>query len=95
LIPWVGIEGCAWATVLAYLSCTAVFAVLLNKKVRIPISWVFVAFIPNLTSAIIFSYSGNVFAALITGIILTLLFVYTQLGSVSESLHILRRIVKS
>lgn len=94
LIPIMGIEGCAWATVLAYFSSTVVLAGLLRRKVKIPISWVFAAIVPNLASAIIFSQFGNVYLAAISGIFLTILLVLFLRHSVCEGINTLTRIIK-
>jgi len=95
LIPIFGIEGCAWATVLAYLVNVIVFAILLRKKISIPVSWLFVAILPNLTGAIIFAYTQNVYLALAVGTIFTLLITYIYWNSASQSLYLLRRIIKN
>lgn len=94
LIPRFGIEGCAWATVLAYFSSTIVFAVLLRKRVKIPISWVFVAIIPNTAGAIIFSFYSNLYLAAFAGVFLTIMLGLYKWRSVEESLNIVRRLAK-
>lgn len=56
LIPRYGIAGCAWATLLAYSASVTIFAVLLNRKSRMPYSWTFLAFVPSVVGAVIISY---------------------------------------
>lgn len=55
LIPRYGMIGCAWATLLAFSTSAAVFAVLLNRASKVPYSWIFLAFLPSVVGSVIIS----------------------------------------
>ena len=59
LIPRYGMTGCAWATLFAYAASLIVFAVLLNRTVRMPLSWVFTASIPSTLGAVLITATGS------------------------------------
>ncbi|HEX8286360.1 MAG TPA: oligosaccharide flippase family protein [Pyrinomonadaceae bacterium] len=59
LIPKYGMFGCAWATLLATLVTVLTFALLLRSFVKMPVSWIFVAMLPNLFGALIFTLNQN------------------------------------
>ncbi len=63
LIPKYGMAGCAWATLIAYFASTTVFALLLKKTAKMPVSWTLLAFVPTVTGAVIISlYDSPLFA---------------------------------
>lgn len=94
LIPVWGIEGCAWATVGAILTSAIFFAILLKRKADIPTSWSFAAIIPNLSAAIIFSMSHNLYLAIVVGFVLTVGLGLVKFESLKIGLSVMMRSYK-
>jgi O-antigen/teichoic acid export membrane protein len=94
LIPRYGMAGCAWATVLAYLLNSIGFAVLLKARIKTPVSWVFLAIVPNLTGAVVFSVSGDVWIAAGATFGLFLLILLLKRRSMRVGFDIMKRLVK-
>jgi O-antigen/teichoic acid export membrane protein len=94
LIPRYGMAGCAWATVLAYLLNTIGFAVLLKARIRMPVSWVFLAIVPNLAGAVVLSISGNGLMAAGAACGLFLLILVLKRRSMRVGFDIMKRLVK-
>jgi Na+-driven multidrug efflux pump len=86
--------GCAWATVLAYLLNTIGFAVLLKARIRMPVSWVFLAIVPNLAGAVVLSISGNGLMAAGAACGLFLLILVLKRRSMRVGFDIMKRLVK-
>lgn len=85
LIPRYGMVGSAWATFLAYLAGTIVFAVLLNRSSQVPSSWVFLAFVPSIAGAVIMTMLGAPAWALLSCIVLSLLIAAIKRDSIAEA----------
>ncbi|MFZ1702563.1 MAG: lipopolysaccharide biosynthesis protein [Pyrinomonadaceae bacterium] len=69
LIPRYGIVGCAVATLLAFFVSVAVFAILMRRGAKTPISWSFAAFAPCVVGTISFILWQNAFVAVAVGIV--------------------------
>jgi O-antigen/teichoic acid export membrane protein len=95
LIPLYGMAGCAWATVLAYLVSTIVFAVLLRWKTKVPISWVFFAALPNLFGTAIFWWTGNVWIAAAAALALFAVVLALRWRSVGVGIDIMKRLLRT
>ena len=94
LIPQFGMEGCAWATFFSASGSTAGFALLLNLKVKMRVSWVFFAVIPHFCGTALYSYTKNIWLGLLTGLVLTLLVAFIYRRSLFSSFQILKSIGK-
>lgn len=95
LIPRYGLEGCAWATAIAYLISCAVFAVLLRRLDLISLSWTFQAMLPAFGGAITVSLTGNPVWSLLVCLALGSLILYLQRNSIKEIPHFLKNFRKS
>ncbi len=93
LIPRFGMEGCAWATVFAYLLSGVGFAVLLRIKADMPVSWVFLAILPNLCGTLAFSLTNSISVALAVGCGLFIIVLVIKWRSVGEGIDIIKRLV--
>jgi O-antigen/teichoic acid export membrane protein len=92
LIPVFGIEGCAWATVIAFLGSTAVWALLLRKRVQMKISWTFIAMIPGIGGALCLSLLANPYWALLVCLVMGLLVTYLQKDSLFRTIRFLKNL---
>jgi O-antigen/teichoic acid export membrane protein len=92
LIPKYGMAGCAWATVLTYLVTICVFAFFLIKNIKIPLSWTFLAILPTISSAIMYSIYQNPWLALLVGMISTIIILFVYFGSIRNSFEIVQKI---
>jgi O-antigen/teichoic acid export membrane protein len=95
LIPRFGMAGCAWGTVVAYLVSATAFAVLLRIKAEMPISWVFLALMPNLCGSLAFSMTGNIWFGAAIGSGLFVFVLGLKRRSVSDGIFIARRILRT
>ncbi len=59
LIPSFGLAGSAWSTLFSFFVAVVVFALLLHRFAKIPLSWAPAAIVPNLAGAVTFAYSQN------------------------------------
>ena len=85
--------GCAWATVVAYFISSVGFAVLLHVKTSIPVSWVFLALLPNLCGAVALTLTGSIFIALAVGLGLSVLVMVVKWRSIKDGIEIVKRIL--
>lgn len=92
LIPRFGMAGCAWATVFAYLVSGVGFAILLRIKANMPVSWVFLATLPNLCAALAFSLTGSIGIALAIGCSLFIVILALKWRSVGDGIDIIKRL---
>ena len=95
LIPRFGMAGCAWATVLAYSLNSIGFAVMLKARLRTPISWVFLAIVPNLAGAVVLSISNSGWLAATVALGLFLLISIQKRASMRDGFDIMMRLVKA
>jgi hypothetical protein len=65
-------------------------AVLLRKRTKIPISWTFIAPIPAVVGAIVFSYTKNPYWATLICITATMFIIYMERESLQKTLVFLR-----
>ena len=90
LIPTYGMKGCAWATVVTYFASVLTFAIILRRKIKIPISWVFVAPIPSLCGAAFFTWSQNPWLAMAVNLIVMIAIIFVKKDSIKEGISISR-----
>ena len=64
LIPKYGMAGCAWATLLAFFTSAAVFAILLKSTAQMPVSWTFLAAVPSVFGVLGYTLFENAWLAL-------------------------------
>ena len=95
LIPRFGMAGCAWATVFAYFISGVGFAILLRIKTDMPVSWVFLATLPNLCATLTFSLTDNPGIALAVGCGLFIVVLAIKWRSVGDCIDIMRRILRT
>lgn len=91
LIPTFGMLGCAWATAFMNLVYSLSLAILLRGKTGMPISWTFIAPIPAVACALVFSYTKSPFWALLPLAIITAFIFIAQLESFKITLTFLKR----
>ena len=84
LIPKYGMAGCAAATLLAYFVSSAVFALLLKKTAKMPVSWTLLAVVPSLCGVLIFSIYGSPLLALGACLAVSCLVAFFQKRSLLE-----------
>jgi O-antigen/teichoic acid export membrane protein len=89
-IPRFGIEGCAWATALAFLVSSAGFAILLKKRVKMRISWTFTALIPSFLGALCLSLTGNPYWSLLACLATSLIIIYLYKDSLFTAVRFLK-----
>ena len=94
LIPRFGMAGCAWATVLSYAVSLVAFAILLRRITKIPISWVFLAILPNLCGTVALTLTDSVWVAIAVGLSLFILVVGLRWRSVGVGINIMKRLVR-
>lgn len=92
LIPKYGMKGCAWATVLTFFVSVLTYASFLVPRLKIPFSWVFLAFLPSLSGAITYTITENPWLSLLVCVLFTIVIVYFKKDSLNESLSIIKRI---
>ncbi len=95
LIPSYGMSGCAWATVLAYLVSTIGFALLLRWKTHVPVSWIFLAALPNLVGTSVLTWTGSIWAAAAAGLISFALVLALRWRSVRDGIDIMKRLMRT
>ena len=95
LIPLYGMAGCAWATVLAYLVSTVGFAMLLQWKTKVSVSWVFFAALPNLSGTAVFWWTGNIWLAVAASIGLFVVVLAVRWRSVGVGIDIMKRLLRT
>jgi O-antigen/teichoic acid export membrane protein len=88
LIPTYGLKGCAWATVFTYFASVLAFAMLLNKKVQMPVSWIYIAPLPSLIGAAVFTWLENPWIAIACNFSLTAVVIYLKWKSIVESFNV-------
>lgn len=71
LIPKYGMAGCALATLLAFLTSAAAFAILLNRTAEMPVSWTFLAVVPSIGGALSYALYERAWLALMVCLILS------------------------
>ena len=64
LIPRFGLLGCAWATVMTFFVSTLAYALLLRRSGRIRLSWMVLAMVPALASAVTVSFTKSAILSL-------------------------------
>jgi O-antigen/teichoic acid export membrane protein len=94
LIPLFGMEGCAWATVASYLTSVSVYALLLRTKVGVPLSWLLLAIVPSLTSAILYSWTKSAGWAVLASLGVLCLVILLKYNSIHSSIGIAKRLVR-
>ena len=94
LIPSWGLKGCAWATLAAYLASVSLHAFLLQRTLKMPVSWVFPAMIPALAGVIYISCREVPWEAFAAGIAGSLGLIYWKKNSLKEAFRILKALVK-
>jgi O-antigen/teichoic acid export membrane protein len=95
LIPKYGMEGCAWATIIAYLIGCLTFGILLRQKVKMPFpSWVFIVMVPAISGGLCFSLTKNPWLSLLVCLILNLLVIYFRIDSIKQTLGFIKNIRK-
>lgn len=85
LIPMFGIAGAAWATLAAYSASVIIFAVLLGRRDRVPISWVPAALVPSLSGTAAYAYVGDPAIAIAVCLSLTLFVAYLFRSSINRA----------
>lgn len=95
LIPSYGILGCAWASAIMYLVNSLTLAVLLRKRVKIPISWTFIAPIPAVAGAGVFSMTLNPYWSVLLSTVLTLTMISLERTSIKNTLVFLKKYKKA
>ena len=91
LIPKFGLLGCAWATAIMFFVNSFSLAILLRKRTKIPVSWTFIAPIPAVVGAIIFSYTKNPYWATLICITATIFIIYMERESLQKTWVFLRK----
>lgn len=94
LIPRYGMAGCAWASVIAYFISVLTFAVLLNRNVEMPIGWVFVAMIPSIAGAGLFTFTENILISLLVCLGMSFLIGYLYKSSLMTAFDLLNNLRK-
>ena len=95
LIPRFGMPGCAWASAIMYFVSSLSIAVFLKIRVKIPLSWTFMAPVPAVAGAFIFSITNNSYWSLLLTATLTAIIFYAQRESFKNTLAFLRNYKKS
>ncbi len=90
LIPVFGMQGCAWATALMYLTTSVVFIILVRRVIILPLSWIFFAAVPGVATAAVLSVTGNPWWAAAVCSILTFSIAYLFKISVKDTFAFLR-----
>jgi len=85
LIPKYGMAGCAWATLFAFFTSAAVFAILLKRTAQMPVSWTFLAIIPSVLGVLSFIFS-NAWIALLVCVLSSVLIGLMRWTSMNEML---------
>jgi O-antigen/teichoic acid export membrane protein len=88
LIPVYGVEGCAWATVIAHFISFVAFYIFLRRKASVPLSWIFPAITPSIAAAICFSLLRNPFISLSVCAIIGIFVVYLKRVSLKEAFYL-------
>ncbi len=91
LIPTLGMAGCAWATVITYLIGSAAYAFFLNRQIKMPVSWIFLAVIPAVSGALIFFLTQNPWVSLAICALLSFFIIYIEKTSLRNTLEFLRK----
>ncbi|HEV7643238.1 MAG TPA: oligosaccharide flippase family protein [Pyrinomonadaceae bacterium] len=94
LIPVLGMQGCAWATSIMYLTNSVAYIILLRRVIDIPVSWTFLAAIPSVGGAIALSLSGNPWWAAAVCLITTFFVAYRFNASIRDTVNFLRNFGK-
>jgi O-antigen/teichoic acid export membrane protein len=90
LIPKFGLEGCAWATVIAYFVSISTFALFLRRFMKIPFSWNFIAMLPALGGGLSFSLTENNWLSLCFCLVTSFFIAYWFRGSIHQTLAFLK-----
>lgn len=93
LIPRYGIEGCAWATAISYFVSMGTFAYLLRGKTQMPVSWLFLAFLPNLAATICYLKTENILITIAFFLVANGLLIYLKRSSINLGVGIFMRFV--
>lgn len=91
LIPSFGMLGCAWASAIMYFVNSLTLAVLLRRRVKISISWTFIAPIPAVAGAFIFSLTKNPYWSLLLSTTTTIFIIYLERVSLKNTFVSLRK----
>ena len=95
LIPRFGMLGCAWASAIMYLVNSLTLALMLRKRLKIPISWTFAAPLPALACAIVFSATKNPYFSLAVSALGSVFVIYLQKTSLRATLEFLKKYRKA
>lgn len=95
LIPDFGMAGCAWATLFAYFVNTATSAILLNAKVKMPVSWIFLSFLPIFSGAAIYFFTENILFSIGVNFTLFCLIALMKKRSLISSFDVLRGFMRN
>ena len=95
LIPRFGMLGCAWASAIMYCVNSLSLAVLLQRHMKIPISWTFIAPIPAVAGAIVFSFTKNPYWSLLLSVATTFFIVYLKKTSIKNTFVFLKKYQKN
>lgn len=90
LIPRFGTAGCALATMIAFFVSVITFAVLLNHRAEMPISWSYMAFLPSMVGLAFLALKFNAAIGLITCLALTFITGYWFRDSINKTVIFLR-----
>ena len=89
LIPRYGLIGCAFATLIAVLAGTLVYAVMLKTTTGVPFSWNLLAVVPSLASALlIVAFPNPIWAGLLC-LVISLCFAFVFRSSVMKAVEAL------
>jgi O-antigen/teichoic acid export membrane protein len=94
LIPVFGIEGCAWATALAYLAGSVGYAALLKRRVKMNISWTFFAIAPVFCGALALTLTGNPYWSILSCFAASFIIVYLQKNSLFRTINFLKNFAR-
>jgi O-antigen/teichoic acid export membrane protein len=95
LIPRFGMEGCAWATVGSYLVSISAYGILLRLSVDLPLSWLYLAMLPSLASAAIYSATNGALWAAGACLALTGVVILFKLEAVYSSVQTANRLFRN
>jgi O-antigen/teichoic acid export membrane protein len=93
LIPTFGMEGCAWATVISYFTSVSVYGLLLRWKIGMPLSWLPLAIVPSVVSAVVYSGTKNPVWAAMTSLVFVGVVTLLRYNSIHSSFGVARRLI--
>jgi O-antigen/teichoic acid export membrane protein len=95
LIPRFGMLGCAWASAIMYFVNSLTLALMLKKRVKIPISWTFFAPVPAVACALVFSLTKNPYWSLLVALAASGFIIYLEKESIKNTLTFLKKYKKA